>query len=136
MERCSGFRSGMSSDVLTAMLSGLRCSSLPTGMSLGEEIRRWEPPRGLRISVVLFAGDGGPSRGPKYHECGRGLQILSRSGDEVLGFELVQATPQCGAVISKGEQTPGGYDTGSLGSLQEEFREITGTGDSRLPSFN
>jgi hypothetical protein len=54
MERYSGFWGGMSSDVLTAMRSGLRCSSLPTGMSHGEEIRRWEPPRGLRISVVLF----------------------------------------------------------------------------------
>lgn len=65
LEMCSGIPTqggigvvgsggGISSDVLTAMWSGVRCSSLPTGMSHGEEIRRWEPPRGLRISVVLF----------------------------------------------------------------------------------
>jgi hypothetical protein len=33
------------------------------------------------------------------------------------GFSFLQATPQFGAVISKGEQTRGGYNTGSLGSL-------------------
>jgi hypothetical protein len=36
----------------------------------------------------FLAGDEGPSRGPKFHDCGRGLQIISRSRDEVLGFEL------------------------------------------------
>ncbi len=72
---------------------------------------------------------------PKYHDCGRGLQILSRSRDGVLEFELLQSTPQYGTVINKGEQTPGGYNTGSLGSLQE-FHKITGTGDALIPRFN
>lgn len=105
----------------------------------GYEPRRGNPTLGTAtwppdFSRSFLQGDEGPSRGLKYHECdGRGLQILSRSRDEVLGFELLQFTPQCGAVISTGEQTPGGYKAGSLG---EEFHKITGTVDSLIPSFN